>query len=102
MVKKGDRHYCMVVTPGPLIIIRFPWGVKPWRKILQALTSVMNSYGLRQKDISGIDGFDPEYEHDTDLCSKLDKAFDGDRTIVKSFDLWDWKDDSFIQIRKVK
>lgn len=99
MVKKGQIHYCNVITPGPLFFVRFPWGVTRWRKILQALTPVMRSYGLKKKDISGMDGYDSE--QDKDFIARLERAYKGDLTIVKSFDLYEWQDGVFVQIRKV-
>lgn len=101
MPKKGEIHYCNVITPGPLLFIRFPWECVRWRKILQALTPVMRSYGLKQKDICGMDGYVRD-DYDAGFIDRLDKAYEGDLTIVKSFDLWDWKDGVFVQIRKVK
>lgn len=85
MPKKGEPHYCNVIAPGPLLFIRFPWQVKPWRKILQALTPVMRSYGLRQKDILGMDGYIRD-DYDTGFVDRLDKAYEGDKYDQVEFD----------------
>ena len=51
-----EHHYMLVISQGPFIVIRVPWPMPKWRAIMKALTPVMASHGLRQKDISGIEG----------------------------------------------
>jgi hypothetical protein len=51
-----QRHYLLVVSPGPLMILRVPWPMPRWREILRATTAVMQSHDLRQKDVYSLDG----------------------------------------------
>jgi len=67
------HHYMIVLSGGPLIVIRVPmtpttpprkkqrkakerWAHVPrWRDILKALTPVMQSHGMRNRDILSLD-----------------------------------------------
>jgi hypothetical protein len=98
------KHYLSVIG-GPLIIARTPWPMPRWREILRALTTVMRSHGLLQKDISLIEGLvpDPTQERDTDdqaFIARLEAAYEGDVTILPKFWLYDWRHNSFQLVRE--
>jgi hypothetical protein len=89
-----------VISPGPLMIVRVPWPMPRWRSILQATTAVMRAYGLRQKDISALDGMVPadpadRDAKDWDLVARVDAAYEGARDKVAGFWLYDWRDGAF-------
>ena len=108
----------------PFIIVRVPVeGRAPWHSILKALTPVMRSHGLRQKDMSAIEPL--VYFHEIPLgCTgdeirkgaytslnklneemaeferRVKKAYEGDETCVPNFHLYDWQDGGFKLVRK--
>lgn len=89
-----------VISPGPLMIVRVPWPMTPWHKILRASTTLMRAHGLRQKDISTFDGMVPidpadRDPKDRDLISRVDAAFVGDSDKFPRFWLYDWQDGAF-------
>lgn len=90
-----QRHYLLVVSPGPLMILRVPWPMPRWRSILKASTAVMRSHGLRGKDIHSLDGLVP-YPADRDLedhklVDRVEAAYAGDSDKVPRFWLYDWQ-----------
>jgi len=96
------RHYLNVLSGGPLMIARVPWPMPPWRSgILRALTTVMRSHGLRQKDISSIEGLVTRPDQgsrdaeDQQLVDRVDRGFAGDADVVPQFWLYDWRDGAF-------
>ena len=95
-----QKHYLLVLSHGPLMILRVPWPMPRWRKILRATTGVMHVHGLRQKDVLALDGMvasDPALrdEKDRSFAARVDKGFDGDKNVVPRFWLYDWVGDEF-------
>ncbi len=91
-----------VITPGPLIYLRVPKPTpKPWKRFLAALTPVMQSHDLRQKDIVAIESLDPDYTPgEAAFQVTLDAAFSGDLSRLRSFWLYDWADWTFTLVRE--
>lgn len=98
---KNLPHYMLVVCPVNIIVrIPSPKLLKGphWRKNLKALTAVMRSYDLRQKDIHQIKGMVPIYEDDSqeeaELREKLNNTYQeltvGKTDHFRQFDLYDW------------
>lgn len=94
--------YVNIVTPGPFIFARWPNPTpKPWRRVLSALTPVMQSHGLRQKDIVAIESVDPDYTPgEAAFQATLDAAFAGDPSRLMKFWLYDWVDGKFVLVRE--
>ena len=95
-----DKHYLLVVSPGPPMIFRVPWPMPPWRSgVLRAATAVMRAHGLRQKDIHALEGLVPypaEREaKDLELVARADAAYEGAADRLAGFWLYDWKGDAF-------
>ena len=90
-----QKHYMTVISSGPLIIVRVPWPMPRWRSIMRAMTAVMQSHGLRQKDISELDGVVASLDQDqTDadraFRARLEAAYAGAADKVPGFLLYDW------------
>lgn len=102
------QHYMMVVTPGPLIIVRIPWPSPRWREVLKELTKVMHARGCKRKEIMVIEGLTaaPGGEklsiEDKTFLKRLKAAFKGDVDKVSRFWLYDWKDGKFELMREGK
>lgn len=97
--KRRTTQYLNVISRGPLIFVRVPLDPEPrWRSILKALTTVMRSHGLQQKDAHTIEGFDPEQE--ASFLDRLDAAYAGRLQTVPDFWLYDWKDGKFVLVRE--
>jgi hypothetical protein len=84
-----------VISPGPLMIVRVPWPMPRWRTIMQAMTGVMRSHRLRQKDIHALDGMaavDPvdRNDHDRELIARLEEAYNGSADRFPRFWLYQW------------
>lgn len=102
-VKRGEAvgryHYLLVVSPGPLMILRVPWPMPPWRSILRASTAVMRSHGLRQKDIHSLDGLVPYPEdrtaEDHNMAKRADEGYEGAWDALRKFWLYDWQGGAF-------
>lgn len=94
-------RYMNVLSCGPLIVVRTPWPQPKWKTILFALTKVMRSHGLRQKDISAVEGYDREYEekHSPGFMACLDEVFAGSSSRLPAFYFYDWRDESFVLVR---
>lgn len=94
-----QHHYLLVVSPGPLMILRVPWPMPRWRSILKASTAVMRSHGLRGKDIHSLDGLVPYPDDrdpkDVELAARVAAAYEGDSDKVPRFWLYDWQGDVF-------
>ncbi len=66
------HHYLIPLTCGPLLIVRLPSKGKPgrrqvapkWRAVLRALTPVLQSHGMKRKDLSSIDNLSHPDEWD--------------------------------------
>lgn len=89
-----------VISPGPLMIVRVPLPMPRWREILRAATTLMQSHGLRQKDISAFDGMVPidpvdRILSDRDLIARVDAAYAGDPDKFSRFWLYDWRGGAF-------
>jgi hypothetical protein len=86
--------YLHVLSAGPLIIVRVPDPMPPWRAgVLKACTGLMREHGLHQKDISSIEGGDL-----ADMAEELDRAFAGG-TAVPKFWLYEYRAGSFVLCR---
>lgn len=94
-----SKHYLLVINPGPLMILRVPWPMPQWREILRATTAVMRSHGLRQKDISSLDGLvaypDDRTIEDQNLTAQVDAGYEGTKDRVPRFWLYDWRRGAF-------
>lgn len=100
-----QKHYMSVIAPGPLMIVRVPWPMPRWRSILSAMTAVMRSHGLRNKDISYLDGViaSPDQDQtdaDRAFAKRLDAAYGGATDRVPRFWLYDWRGDAFKLARR--
>lgn len=98
-------HYMSVISPGPLVIIRTPFPLPRWKDIVKAITPVMQSHNLRQKDISEIEGLIPHpdssfNDEEMRFAERLDAAFEGDPSILPEFWLYDWVKGKFVPVRK--
>jgi len=94
------HHYLLVVSPGPFIAVRVPYPMPPWRHILRALTPLMRAHGLRQKDISSVEGLipmDPDDREAEDI--HLARRFD-EKLAMPRFHLYDWHGGSFRSYRE--
>ena len=94
-----QKHYMTVINPGPLMIVRVPWPMPRWREILRAMTAVMRAHGLRQKDVSSLDGLVPypsdRDEADRELVARVDAGYEGAADRVPGFWLYDWRGGAF-------
>lgn len=76
-----EHHYMNVITScQPLMIIRVPFPLPRWRSVLKAMTTVMQSHGCYQKDISSFDGIvsaDPvdRNAEERDVVRRLELAY---------------------------
>jgi len=95
-------EYVNVVTPGTLIYLRMPKPTpRPWKRVLAALTPIMQSHGLRQKDIVAIEALDLDYTPgEAAFAATLDAAFQGDPSRLRKFWLYDWVDGAFALVRE--
>jgi hypothetical protein len=63
----------------------------------------MQHYGMRQNDISYWEAFGPDaytgLDPDPKFTKRLAQAYSGDRSILESFDLWDWHAGAFVLVR---
>jgi hypothetical protein len=105
------HQYITVITSSPLIIVRVPWKRPKRSEFGWAITKVMRSYGLKQRDVSALDAllagpaqWNSDYwaRHDADLLPKLEAAFGGDADKFRAFDLYDWRGSEFVLVRKGK
>lgn len=104
-----DHHYMSVIAPVPVMIVRVPWPMPRWRRILAAMTPVMHAHGRYRKDISALDGLvasDPadRTAKDRDLTKRLDAAY-ASGTGFDKFWLYDWsgmRGGTFQLVRKGK
>lgn len=94
----ATHHYLLVLSGGPFIAVRVPWPMPRWRHVLRALTGVMWEHGLRQKDITSVEGLVAMPDQLGDLSVK---AADEDERMRALFDsklglrrfyLYDWTD----------
>jgi hypothetical protein len=116
-------QYMAIISPGPFILVRVPMTGKPrrmkhvipWKTLLQGLTPVMHSHGMRAKDISMIDSVyhpddsteDPnfparpnELQFAEESLRNAKAAFDGDRSHYPSFWLYEWQGAGFELVRE--
>jgi hypothetical protein len=81
------------------MILRVPWPMPRWRSILKASTAVMQSHGLRQKDIRSLDGlvaYPAERDaEDQRMVGRVEAAYAGAKDRVPNFWLYDWQGDVF-------
>lgn len=106
-----DSHYIMVMNPCAGIMLRVPWPTPPWRSgVLKALTTVMHAHGMKQRDVSGLEGLcrnspdqkvtDADAREDARIRARADAAFAGDPTKFAKFWLYDWHNGQFALARK--
>lgn len=109
MAETPTHQYITVITPSPLIIVRVPWRRPKRAEFGKAITKMMRSYGLKQRDVSALDAmlagpaeWNSDYwtRHDADLLPRLEEAFAGDTDRFRAFDLYDWREDQFVLVRK--
>jgi hypothetical protein len=100
----NDKHYLTVISHGPLMILRVPYPMPHWRSILKAMTTVMHSHGLRQKDIVALEGMvsfpEDRPEGDNIVAARLDDAFAGGNGFAP-FMLYEWEGEAFKKVRDV-
>lgn len=95
------QYLTVISRGGPLIIVRVPWPMPPWRKaVMSAMTRVMHSYGLKKKDIHFLDGQLDMSKADDENRHNLEAAFNGDEDRYAKFDLYDLKGTEFVLVRK--
>jgi hypothetical protein len=98
-----QKHYLIVVGDGPLMILRVPWPMPRWSRILRASTAVMRSHGLRQKDIVALDGLvaypADRTAEDRSLVARVDAGYAGAKDKMPDFWLYDWRRDAFKLVR---
>lgn len=99
-----QKHYLLLVAPGPMMIFRVPWPMPRWRSILRATIAAMKAHGLRQKDISSLEGLvesPPEERTDYNraFVTRLDDGYEGAEDMVPRFWLYDWRGDAFKLVR---
>lgn len=94
-----QKHYLIVIADGPLMILRVPWPMPRWRGILRALTAVMRSHGLRQKDILSLDGLveiPPDRTNENrEFAARVDAGYGDAKGVVPRFWLYDWRRGAF-------
>lgn len=76
-----EYHYMNVIAScEPLMIVRVPFPMPRWRSVLKAMTTVMQSHGCYQRDISSLDGMvsaDPvdRTGEEQDVVRRLELAY---------------------------
>lgn len=94
-----QKHYLLVIAPGPPMILRVPWPMPRWREVLRATTAVMHAHGLLQKDVHSLDGLVPypsdRTDNDRTLVDRVDAGYGGARDMVPRFWLYDWRRSRF-------
>jgi len=114
-------RYLSIISEGPLMIVRVPYtrrmrrdgtfsdrSAMPWRHVIRALTAVMRSHGRRLKDVYAVEAMGPEddtpkFKTEWEATqARLEAAFNGDRTILPAFWLYDWRNDAFVLVRAGK
>ena len=122
----SEYQYLLVISPGPLVMVRVPIAGKRgrrkhtmrWRELLKAATAVMREHGLRRRDISSIENYvtpdewdpDPETEYPSKNRAQLrSEALERYRKIGRAFDdgigfekffFYDWHDGTFNLVRR--
>jgi hypothetical protein len=85
-----------VISEGDLVIVRMPDKFVPWATIRREMNaSIRREHGILAKSVHTVEGLagDPDGDDDGGKMKELcDKAFGGDRTIVKAFALHAWND----------
>jgi len=97
--------YCVVVSAGPLVLLRMPEHATRWTTVRKALNAMMrNEHAVPAKDIFDVEGLAGSPE--ADLAAREDlgvfeRAFAGDPTALAKFSLHAWNADteSFDMIR---
>ena len=98
--REPTRKYLNVISSGPLIYARIPIPSPRWSVVMRALTEVMRTYGLRQKDIFSVESMTGiETGETARTVQRLDAAFSGDADILPKFALYDWRGDRFVLLR---
>lgn len=95
-----QKHYLLVVSPGPaLMILRVPWPMPRWREVLRATGAVLRSHDLRQKDLYRLDGLvgipSSRTDEDRVLVDRVEEGYRGALDRVPRFWLYDWSRGGF-------
>lgn len=95
-----DSHrYLLAIHNGPrLFIVRVPLKGAKWRDIVKGCTPIMREQGALAKDLHEFEGVHREDE--PEYFAKLDRAFAGDASVARRFDLWTWNGAGFTLARK--
>jgi hypothetical protein len=103
--RRRTSLYCLVVSTGPLVIVRMPEGFVAWRTVRPAVNEMMRrEHGVLAKNIHSIEGLAGDPEGDGDHGESLDvagRAFAGDLMTMRRFHLHAWDDatGTFVNIR---
>lgn len=120
--------YYVLISRGPMVLVRLPLQGKPgrrkftvrWREITKAAGALMREHGLLKKDLWSIeahvtaDEWDPDldnlYPSKVPLAERLaearsvacrtDAAFAGQPDVLPKFHLYEWKEGSFVLVRR--
>ena len=101
-----NYHYILVCGTPVLVILRVPYPMPRWKDILKGLTPVMREQGMCRKKavLDGLMAMNPQdrREEDVPFIGKLQRAFQGDKTVLKDFRLYRWSErlSKFILARK--
>jgi hypothetical protein len=95
--KRTHCLYCLVISEGPLIFVRFPSYATAMRPLINKLLQRLKSdHGLTARQVHGLEGMagwpEGEEEPDPDFLIRLEKAYQGAPEIVAKFLLYDWNE----------
>jgi hypothetical protein len=98
--------YCIVTVEKALIITRMPRVFIPWKDIRSALCKILKlHHNVKPSEILAIDGLvSLEADGSDETRMRLDRAFNGDTSLYKKFNLYAWNDltQGFEIIREAK
>lgn len=97
--------YCLVISAGPLVLLRMPEHATRWTIVSKAINAMMrNEHGVLAKDIFDVEGLagspEPDVAAQEDL-GVFERAFSGDPTALAKFSLhaWNTDEESFDMVR---
>lgn len=94
--KRSHCLYCVVISRGPLVMVRMPEEHTAWRPMVIAIHEFMrDDLDIKAKDISAIEGMagypDPDSpEEDHAFLEKCGIAFEGSDMHIPAFMLYAW------------
>lgn len=97
--------YCVVVSAGPLVLLRMPEHATKWTIVRKAVNTMIRSeHAVLAKDIFDLEGLAGSPEPDVPAQEDLgvfERAFSGDPTALAKFSLHAWNADaeSFDMVR---